>query len=329
MGKRYGVPMQTYGHILPGATSIARLTPLSQAAKRRLAWLDHYYRYGNGRLTCRYFGIPPKTLYKWQKRYGQRGLKGLEDSSKRPRRFRVSRLPIEHVQAVIAWRTKYPMYSKYKLAVLLRREDGLALSPSTIGRILIRHKLFFPTSIAPKKKRHRSVLAKQRLHPYYRSKLPGELGEADMKHVSFFGQRRSFFVGLDCVSKRLAVEVGTTNSSRQASLILDRMKAFPFPIQKIRVDNGAENLKEFAAKAAELKIEQYFTRYRRPKDKPFVERVIGTIEREFIQQGKLAIDLDDQRRLVKAWVNEYNTFRPHQSLGYLTPEQYELRFQKI
>ncbi len=327
MGKRYGVPMQTYGHILPGAARIARLTSISKIAKQRLTWLDHYRTHGNGRLTCRYYGITPKTLYKWQKRYQRLGLRGLEDISRKPHSFRTSKLPIEQVQAVIHWRTKYPMYSKYKLAILLKREAGINLSPSTIGRVFVRHQLFFPTPIAPKNHRHRRVASKQRLHPYYRSQRPGELGEADMKHVSFFGQRRYFFVGLDCVSKRLAVEVGTASTSRQASRLLNQMKQFPFPIQKVRVDNGAENLKDFATKATELGIEQYFTRYRRPKDKPFVERVIGTIEREFIQQGKLASDLADQRRLVEEWVVHYNTFRPHQNLGYLTPAEYERSFQ--
>ena len=147
-----------------------------------------------------------------------------------------------------------------------------------------------------------------------------------MKHVSFFGRRRYFFVGIDCVSKRLAVHVGTNATSRQASNVLEKLKVFPFPVEKIRVDNGSENLKDFIAKAQSLNIEQYFTRYRRPKDKPFVERVIGTIEKEFIQQGKLAVELEDQRNLVEVWVKHYNTFRPHQSLGYLTPEAYESKF---
>jgi putative transposase len=88
-----------------------------------------------------------------------------------------------------------------------------------------------------------------------------------------------------------------------------------------------KNLKDFTLKAQSLNIDQYFTRYRRPKDKPFVQRVIGTIEREFIQQGKLAHNIDDQRQLVDEWVDHYNTFRPHQTLHYLTPEAYESRLK--
>ena len=328
MKKRYGVSMNTYGHVLPGASRVSKIYSPSKEAKQRLLWIDHYKKHKNGRLTCRYFGIPPKTFYKWLKRYDLKGIRGLEPVSRRPHKFRKSKIPLKHIDAVIHWRKTYPMYSKYKISVLLKREEGITISPSTVGRIFVKYKLFFPTPIASKKKRYRRSILKQRLHPYYRSKQPGELAEVDMKHVCFFGQPRYFFVGIDCVSKRLAVHIGTNSSSIQASHVLTQMKEFPFPISKVRVDNGSENLKDFAKKANELNIAQYFTRFRRPKDKPFVERVIGTIEREFIQQGRLAIDLIDQRRLVQEWVNHYNTFRPHQSLNYLTPEAYESKLKQ-
>lgn len=329
MKKRYGVSMNTYGHVLPGAERISKIYSPSRQTKQKLFWIEHYKKHRNGRLTCRYFGIPPKTFYKWLKRYEAKGARGLEPISKKPHKFRQSKVPLEHINAVISWRKALPMYSKYKIAVILEREEGIKLSPSAVGRIFNQYHLFFPSPIAAKKKRFRRVVTKQRLNPYYRSKLPGELGEADMKHVSFFGRRRYFFVGIDCVSKRLAVHVGTDSTSCQASNVLSQMKAFPFPVEKVRVDNGSENLKDFISKAEELNIEQYFTRYRRPKDKPFVERVIGTIEREFIQQGRLAVDLEDQRRLVKEWVDHYNTFRPHQSLNYLTPQAYERKLKQV
>jgi len=54
--------------------------------------------------------------------------------------------------------------------------------------------------------------------------------------------------------------------------------------------------------------------------------MIGTIEREFIQQGKLARDIQDQQDLVDEWLTKYHTYRPHQSLNYLTPYEY---YEKI
>lgn len=329
MKGRYGVAMDSYGHILPGATKVARIPTPNKEALHRLKWMDHYRKHKNARLTCRYFGIAPKTLSKWLRRYQKLGIRGLGDVSRKPHTFRQSQIPQKHMDAVGRWRKKYPEFSKYKLATILEREDGIILSPSTIGRLLVKHKLFFPSPIAPKKTRYRRVVTKHQLHPYYRSKVPGELIEADMKHVSFFGQRRYFFVGIDCITKRLAVYVGTNSSSRQASRLLERIReTFPYPVQQLRVDHGSENLKDFMAKAEELGIQQYFTRPRRPRDKPFVERVIGSIEREFIQRGKLAIDLEEQRRLVDEWVRHYNTFRPHQSLNNLTPEAFERTLQQ-
>lgn len=328
MKKQYGVAMNTYGHIVPGAVRLSRVVKLDRDASLRLQWMDYYRRCQNGRLTCRHFGIPPKTFYKWLKRYNEHGVTGLKAGSRRPRAVRQSALPQATIDAVIRWRTKYPEFSKYKIATLLARENGIELSPSTIGRIFNRYHLFSPSPLKPKKHRHRASLAKQRLHPYYRSRLPGELVEADMKHVPFFGRTRYFFVGIDCVTKRLAVVVGTTSSSRQASQLLDSITtSFPYPVTQLRVDNGSENLKHFHARATELGITVNYTRYRRPKDKPFVERVIGTIEREFIQRGKLAIDLNDQRQLIDEWVDHYNTFRPHQALNYLTPDAFERTLQ--
>lgn len=315
----------TYGQILPGAARISRIkNPTQLVIKQRLKWMDYYEKHGNARLTCRYYGIPPKTFYKWHKRYEAKGILGLEDTSRKPKTVRVSKLPIEHVAAVIALRKKYPMYSKYKLAEILKRDKGICLSPSAVGRLFVKHHLFFPTPIPAKRQRYRRAIAKQRLEPYYRSTKPGELIEADMKHLTFFGNKKYLFVGIDCVTKRIAVHVATTSSSKQASQLLTKLTdTFPYPIQQLRVDNGSENLKDFATKANDLGMKEYFTRPRRPKDKPFVERVIGTIEREFIQQGNLSQNLEEQRRLVDEWVDHYNTFRPHQALHNLTPEAYE------
>lgn len=328
MKGRYGVAM-TYGHILPGAARLSKITLPSKLVKQRLAWMDYYKKDGNARRTCRYFGIAPKTFYKWLERYESQGLRGLEDVSRKPKTFRVSKVPMEEVDVVIRLRKEYPMYSKYKISELLRREHGILLSASTVGRLFTKHKLFFPTPIPAKRQRNRQAAVKQRLHPYYRSTKPGELIEADMKHLSFFGAKKYLFVGIDCVTKRLAVHVATTSSSKQASHLLTKLsETFPYPVLQLRVDNGSENLKDFTKRATDLGMKEYFTRPRRPKDKPFVERVIGTIEREFIQQGHLAQDLEEQRRLVDEWVNHYNTFRPHQALNNLTPEAYERTLQE-
>ena len=141
--------------------------------------------------------------------------------------------------------------------------------------------------------------------------------------MPFLGQKRYCFVAIDCVGKAIAVKISSTSSSGQNSLLIKQIKqTFPFSIKSWRNDNGGENLKDFNQALEKAEISQYFTHPSCPKDKPFVERVIGTIEREFIQQGKLACDVKTQQKLINEWLNEYHNYRPHQALGYLTPNEY-------
>jgi transposase InsO family protein len=44
--------------------------------------------------------------------------------------------------------------------------------------------------------------------------------------------------------------------------------------------------------------------------------------RDELLNETLFIDLDQARLLIAAWVTDYNTARPHSSLGYKTPAAY-------
>ena len=133
--------MGTFGNILPGAAQVARHTvTLSREAKKRLEWMDYYYRgrgHGNARLTCRHFGIPPQTLYRWFRRYNLKNFLTLESRSCRPHQCRMPQYSPQLSQRVLALRRQYPRWGKDKPVVLLRRE-GFDTSASTVGRILKR-----------------------------------------------------------------------------------------------------------------------------------------------------------------------------------------------
>lgn len=315
--------MNIYGAIMPGTASLARIpVGLSKQARQRIKWFDYYHRCQNISLTCRYYGISRKTFYKWKRRYLKYHLPSLENNSRRPRHLRQSKIPWEQVLLVKKLRTQYPYYSKYKVSVILKRDHSINLSASTVGRIIKKYNLFFKSPYRRKKERYASV-NRRKLSKDYPIKAPGDLIESDMKHIPFLGQKRYCFVAVDCVGKAIAVKISSTSSSAQNSLIIEHIKqTFPFSIKSWRNDNGSENLKDFHQALEEAGISQYFTHPSCPKDKPFVERVIGTIEREFIQQGKLACDVETQQKLINEWLDEYHNYRPHQALGYLTPNEY-------
>ena len=86
-----GCPMNIYGAIIPGATSLARLSVrLSKQARQRIKWFDYYHKCRNVSRTCRYYGISRKTFYKWKRRYLKYHLPSLENNSRRPRHLRQS-----------------------------------------------------------------------------------------------------------------------------------------------------------------------------------------------------------------------------------------------
>lgn len=317
--------MNIYSTILPGATSLARLPKLSKEARQRLKWFDWYRKSGSASKTCRYFGISRKTFHKWKKRYLKYHLPSLESHSRKPKRFRSSKVPFETILTIKKLRTRYPYYSKYKLAVILKRDHSIILSASTVGRIIKKYNLFFKPKYPSKKKRYASkqVIERTHLPRDYSLTEPGDLIESDTKHLPFLGKKRYAFVAVDCVGKGAVILIARTPSSAQNAGIIEKAKeTFPFLIKAWENDNGPENLKDFHATLESNKIPHYFSYPYCPDDKPYVERLIGTLEREFVQQGNLVSDIESQQRRIDQWLEEYHNFRPHQSLGYLTPNEY-------
>lgn len=125
----------------------------------------------------------------------------------------------------------------------------------------------------------------------------------------------------------MAIRLATSPSSLKNAEVIRRVReVFPFPLKAWENDHGPENLKDFHAQLEEEGIDHYFAYPHCPDDKPYVERVIGTLEREFAQQGNLVSNIEEQQRRIDAWLDEYHNFRPHESLGYLTLNEY---YQKV
>ena len=59
----------------------------------------------------------------------------------------------------------------------------------------------------------------------------------------------------------------------------------------------------------------------KPMQNGYIESFNGRMRDELLNES-LFIDLDQARRLIGDWVTDYNTARPHSSLGYKTPAAY-------
>lgn len=151
----------------------------------------------------------------------------------------------------------------------------------------------------------------------------GFLVEVDVKHLPNTGSKRYALVAVDVLTKQATVHVSSTISIAQGVLAWHKaVHQLGLP-KTVLTDNGSENMGAFAKLLSEQPAEHYWARPHTPKYKPHVERFIGSLERECIQWGGVATDLRDQQEVINTWLRKYHSFRPHQSLGYLTPDEYK------
>jgi putative transposase len=64
-----------------------------------------------------------------------------------------------------------------------------------------------------------------------------------------------------------------------------------------------------------------FSRPGKPTDNPFIESFNGHFRAECLGQHWF-LSLEEARTTIEAWRVEYNTVRPHRTLGQLTPEAF-------
>ena len=338
MSGRIGIPMRYKGFIVPRVRYISRITQadVTTGAKRRLAWMDYYAKTGNARLTCRHFGIAPDTFYRWKQRYQPHNLKSLEDEPKtrRPQRLRTPTTPIAVVERVLSLREQYPRWGKEKLAVLLARE-GVWVSVSTVGRTLARLrqrgvlKEPLPSYISGKKrfiKRSWAVRRPQDL----RATSPGDLVQIDTLDIRPLpGVVRKQFTARDTVSKWDVISVSGSATSGRAKAFLEELRErAPFPIKAIQIDGGSEFKGEFEEACRLLGIPLYVLPPRRPDLNGCVERGQRTHTEEFYEVTEFSWDIAALNQELRAWERVYNTVRPHQALGYLTPLEYITQWQQ-
>ena len=302
---------------------------LSRDGRRRLAMVDWHRAHGESvSLTARHFGVSRSTVYRWLARFDRLHLETLEDRSSAPRRRRRPTWTTEQLRAVRALRERYPRWGKDKLRVLLRR-IGIVLSTSMVGRILAR--LLRAGDL--REPRHRRISARKRAwrrpHAVRKPKdfvavLPGDLVQLDTLDVRPLpGEVFKQFTARDVVSRWDVLELRTTASSRSATAILDALaERMPFRIRALSVDNGSEFMAEFEAACAARGIALLTLPPRSPKLNGSVERANRTHTEEFYEVTDAEATLAALGPALREWETTYNTIRPHQALGYLTPAEY-------
>ena len=110
---------------------------------------------------------------------------------------------------------------------------------------------------------------------------------------------------------------------RIATAILDALaERMPFGLRAVQVDGGSEFMAEFETACFDRGIRLFVLPPRSPKLNGHVERANGTHTTEFWEVSDAEPELESLRTALLAWETCYNTIRPHQALGYLTPAEW-------
>ena len=126
----------------------------------------------------------------------------------------------------------------------------------------------------------------------------------------------------------LAAVVDTSISGRRVVRELGDLIARRGTPKMIVIDNGTElTPNAVLACSGDVGIEWYSIAPGKPTQNGFVESFNGRMRDELLNET-LFFTIGQARSILARWVHDYNTERPHSSLGYATPAAFAAELEK-
>ena len=120
----------------------------------------------------------------------------------------------------------------------------------------------------------------------------------------------------------LAIEVDTSLPSQRVIRVLENLIDQRGKPSNIRTDNGPEFIShQLQIWCEKNSITLQYIQPGKPMQNAYIERNNGSLRRELLN-AYLFYSLAEVRALSEEWRIDYNTERPHKSLGYLSPLNY-------
>ena len=120
----------------------------------------------------------------------------------------------------------------------------------------------------------------------------------------------------------LAIEVDSCLSSQRVTRVLEWVIQQRGKPEAVRCDNGPEfTSRHFLAWCEEQQIRLIHIQPGRPMQNGRVESFNGRLRDECLNANWFPT-MNEAKRKIEAWREEYNRERPHSSLGYRTPEEF-------
>jgi putative transposase len=251
-----------------------------------------------------WMGLSTSKFHQWRKRYGQAN----EHNGKVPRDWWLE--DWERL-AILGFHDRHPLDGYRRLAFMMLDDDVVAVSPSTVYRVL---------KNAGRLDRHRWAPSKKGTG-FVQPDGPHKHWHLDISYVNLGGTFYFLISLLDGFSRYIVHwEIRETMKEFDMEVVVQRaLEKFPGEHPRIITDNGpqfiARDFKDFIRLMGltHVRTSPYY-----PQSNGKLERWHGSIKRECIRPA-CPESLEEALRLVASYVDDYNHVRLHSALGYITP----------
>jgi putative transposase len=220
-------------------------------------------------------------------------------------------LPWE-IEKIIDYRRDHMGEGYRRLSYMMLDEDVVAVSPSSVYRVLKNAGLLL------KKWRHQKTKGSGFTQPLE----PHQHWHLDISYINFKGTFVYLVAFIDGYSRLIVhEEIRTSVEALDIEIMLERAMLRHHPARKpiLITDNGPQFIaKEFKNYLQEVGITHRKTRFYYPQSNGKIERFYQTCKNEWERKNSF-ISLDDLEYQLGKYINYYNYQRLHSSIGYITP----------
>jgi putative transposase len=216
-----------------------------------------------------------------------------------------------------------PRFGYRRLHILLRRErtaSGDLQWPVNHKRV---YRLYREEGLAMRRLRRQRFRAAARV-PLAVPAGANEMWTMDYTHDELSSGRKFRTLNLmdGYTREALGIEVDTSLPGLRVVRVLEQLRERRGVPAAIQVDNGTEFTSSVVDQwAHQHQVELHFIEPGKPTQNAFIESFNGKFRDECLNQNWF-VDLRHAREVIEDWRVDYNTVRPHSSLGYRTPEEF-------
>lgn len=231
-------------------------------------------------------------------------------------------------QRVIELAKKYGRYGYRRITALLKTE-GFHVNVKRVYRIWRQEGLKVPSKQPKKRRLWLNDGSCIRLRPEYRNHVWSYDFVEDKTHD---GRKFRMFNVIDEYSREcLAIRVRRKLNSQDVLSVLAKLFIQRGVPDHVRSDNGSEFIAKRVRKwFSDTNVKTLYIEPGSPWENGYCESFNGKLQDELLK-GEIFYTLKEAQVLIERWRIDYNTIRPHSSLGYKppVPESFLLNQRKV